>query len=278
MTLSRLNNFDSRYREIFGNHDIRQFVVSTDHEEQVGKVVDVLADEMGHSRYLVVQLEPAIAQKQVLIPIERFQSSSNAQQIYLKGLSSAQVSSLPDYKSNYDQSTVSKTDRLDESSDKFNGINGTLETVRLLEEKLIVDRQKRKIGEIIVRKEIETHIVEVPVRREKLIVEQVGLELKQLASIDLGDPSNNGFNSVEIREVAGARVPSSITGEFVSVKMASQFLQAIADQPDSGCEKVQINLTLSDPKLQEVYQQWLERYSAIQPAQPPSQPLSSQPL
>jgi stress response protein YsnF len=59
------------------------------------------------------------------------------------------------------------------------------EVIPWLEERLIVDQKKRKVGEVVVRKEIETEIIEVPVQREKLIVEQVGAEPKQLAEIDL---------------------------------------------------------------------------------------------
>ena len=49
------------------------------------------------------------------------------------------------------------------------------EKISLLEERLIVDFVRRKVGEIVIRKEVETCLlqVEVPVRREKLIVEQV---------------------------------------------------------------------------------------------------------
>jgi stress response protein YsnF len=60
------------------------------------------------------------------------------------------------------------------------------EIIPLLSERVIVDRQKRKSGEVVVRKVIETEIVEVVVRREKLIVEQVSPSYKELAVIDLG--------------------------------------------------------------------------------------------
>ena len=62
------------------------------------------------------------------------------------------------------------------------------EIIRLLGERVVVERSKRKVGEVIVRKEIETRMVqvEIPVRREKLIVEQVSPERKKLAEIDLG--------------------------------------------------------------------------------------------
>jgi stress response protein YsnF len=63
------------------------------------------------------------------------------------------------------------------------------EVIPLLAERVVVDRQKRKSGEIVVRKVIETEIIEVEVRREKLIVEQVSPEYKELAVIDLGQTS-----------------------------------------------------------------------------------------
>jgi hypothetical protein len=37
------------------------------------------------------------------------------------------------------------------------------EIIRLLEERLVVDRSKHKVGEVIVRKEIETQMIQVPV-------------------------------------------------------------------------------------------------------------------
>jgi stress response protein YsnF len=56
------------------------------------------------------------------------------------------------------------------------------EVISLLSERLKVDYTRHKIGEIVVRKEIETQIlqVQVPIRHEKLIVEQVSPEYKQL--------------------------------------------------------------------------------------------------
>jgi stress response protein YsnF len=61
--------------------------------------------------------------------------------------------------------------------------------IPLLAERVVVDRQKCKSGEVVVRKVIETEIIEVQVRREKLIVEQVSPSYKELAVIDLGQTS-----------------------------------------------------------------------------------------
>ncbi len=63
------------------------------------------------------------------------------------------------------------------------------EIIPLLAERVIVDRHKHKSGEVVIRKVIETEIIEVLVRREKLIVEQVSPEYKELAVIDLGRTS-----------------------------------------------------------------------------------------
>jgi Domain of unknown function (DUF2382) len=63
------------------------------------------------------------------------------------------------------------------------------EVIPLLAERLVVDRHKRKVGEVVVRKVIKTEVVEVVVRREKLIVEQVSPSYEELAVIDLGETS-----------------------------------------------------------------------------------------
>lgn len=67
------------------------------------------------------------------------------------------------------------------------------EVIPLREERVVVDRTKQKIGEVVVRKEIETEMVQVPVQREKLIVEQVGADPKQLAEIDLTEEDSLSY-------------------------------------------------------------------------------------
>jgi hypothetical protein len=134
------------------------------------------------------------------------------------------------------------------------------EAIRLLEERLVVDRSKHKIGEVIVRKAVETHIVEVPVRREKLIVEQISPEHRQLAEIDL---SHGDLSAVELANAMSADSQQAVVrGEFVSPGAASQFLDAIAKTHRHGCEKIQVEIVLSDPKLQETYANWLAQYAA----------------
>lgn len=132
------------------------------------------------------------------------------------------------------------------------------EIIRLLEEKLVVNRSKHKVGEVVIRKEIETRMVEVPVRREKLIVEQVGSETKQLAEIDLGGEEIIG---VDPRSVSNSDTGYTVTGEFVSPKAASDLLEAIALQNRHGCTQVRVEVVVDNPQLQETYQRMFDRCS-----------------
>jgi hypothetical protein len=131
------------------------------------------------------------------------------------------------------------------------------ETVQLLEERLIVDRHKRKIGEVVVRKTVETEIVEVPIRREKLIVEQIGSDPKQLAEIDLGSTDLNGIELAHGLTHPGQAVVSS---EVHSLRAAHQLLDAIANLPNSGSPRVRLEFVLDDPSLRSTYQELLNRY------------------
>ncbi|MEW5856743.1 MAG: DUF2382 domain-containing protein [Cyanobacteriota bacterium] len=141
------------------------------------------------------------------------------------------------------------------------------EIFRLLEERLIVDNNKHKVGEVIVRKEIETRMVEVPVRREILIVEQVSPEHKQLAEIDLGQGEIPGLELLEAASFDAKSTTDTqltVTGEFDSPRTASRILDAIAHQRRHGCAKVRVEIILEDAEHQATYQEWFDRCSIKQ--------------
>lgn len=134
-------------------------------------------------------------------------------------------------------------------------------TVRLYEERLVVDRNKRrKVGEVIVRKEVETQLVEVPVRREKLIVEQVSPRYEKLAVVDLKTDQPINMAAIEHATAQSATTQPSVSGEFTSAEAASRFLDAIAHHPNAGHHTIQIKILMQDAAERETYQQWLERY------------------
>ncbi|GAX40999.1 hypothetical protein NIES4075_19670 [Tolypothrix sp. NIES-4075] len=142
--------------------------------------------------------------------------------------------------------------------------------IRLLGERLIVDSTKRKIGEVIVRKEIETRMVQVPVRREKLIVEQINPERKQLAEIDLGLTEISGIDLAENQKPEFATLDGSLTvsGDFSSPKIASLLLNAIALERNHKCKQVRVTIVVEDESTQNKYQEWFNRCSQGQQPKP----------
>lgn len=150
----------------------------------------------------------------------------------------------------------------------------TEEVFSLLEERSIVNLSRRKIGEIVIRKEIETQIlqVEVPVQREKLIVEQVSPEYQLLAQIDLGRSNPITIDSaiddrLRLADHDKAQIATRIdrhepkvSGELNSLKAASDLLNEIANMPAADWETVRIEIVLKDAKHQDNYQALLDRY------------------
>jgi Domain of unknown function (DUF2382) len=122
--------------------------------------------------------------------------------------------------------------------------------IPLLEERLVVNLHRRKIGEVVVRKEVDICIVEVPVRRERLIVEQISPKYEQLAVVDLGSASVGTNNSFEGQTLQTRKA------SFGSVNAAIAFLESIASPPTLG-PIAPISLMLADESLQSAYQKWL---------------------
>ncbi|WP_414550890.1 PRC and DUF2382 domain-containing protein [Anabaena sp. CCY 0017] len=80
------------------NYQIGDFDVYSDiNDEKVGTVKDILVDESGRFRYLVVDTGFWIFGKQVLLPIGRSRISYADRRVYATGLTQEQVESLPDF-------------------------------------------------------------------------------------------------------------------------------------------------------------------------------------
>ncbi|MCY7321871.1 MAG: YsnF/AvaK domain-containing protein, partial [Phormidesmis sp. CAN_BIN36] len=125
-----------------------------------------------------------------------------------------------------------------------------------------VEYSRHKIGEVIVRKEIEIRMIEVPVRREKLIIEQISPDYRQLAEIDLGQGEIDGL------ELKGYQSSSShsgnhlvVSGEFDSPKTGAWLLDSIAHQSNHSCKKIRIEIEVEDSSQLDLYQSWFDRCS-----------------
>lgn len=163
------------------------------------------------------------------------------------------------------QSELALTDATQPTQDVLNASNldsSVLEeeNIRLLAERLVVNRSKRKVGEVIIRKEIETRMVQVPVKYEKLIVEQVSPEHKQLVEIELGQQEIEGVELTATSLGEGF----TVTGDFNSPKIASLVLNAIALERTHGCKKIRVEILVENVERQKIYQEWFER-SSINP-------------
>ncbi len=136
-----------------------------------------------------------------------------------------------------------------QTNSAFNNLNQAIqknteilaqESVNLLEERLIVENKIFKKGEVVVRKVVETRIIEVPVRNEKLIVEQVYPEYKQLAEINLEIEENTQTST--IKSVSHLNNKSSISSNFGSIDSAMQYLETISLKDQY--KKVKIEITI----------------------------------
>jgi stress response protein YsnF len=222
-----------------------------------------------NNRSLLVDLSLAELNQLPLYPIRQDLKEASAQQslTQVSEMSSEQVQKFNEEQS-LNMEVFKNEDNENWIDSNENGEVVEEEIVRLLEERLVVNRSKHKVGEVVVRKEIETQIVEVPIQREKLIVEQVGSETKQLAEIDLGKGEITGVELAKLSESEFRHRqrynPDDgyiVTGEFVSPKAASNLLEAIALKGRHGCEKIRVEIVVESPELQDSYQQMFDRCS-----------------
>jgi Domain of unknown function (DUF2382) len=140
----------------------------------------------------------------------------------------------------------------------------TQQVIPLLEERLMVEFTRQKIAEILVRKEIETRMIKVPVRREKLIVEQLTPTYKHLAEVDLGEvffaegiseneltvngESNSNVESGDTTSFSSFKSSSEpiVTGEFSCIEAARDFLDTIPTVSSNRFKTVRIEVVLKD--------------------------------
>ena len=275
-SITRLNRVPEKVKT-----KLKSFTVKDNKGLLVGKIKDVYFDANGQLNFVVAGLGSEntrifIVSIKLLKKVDYHQKalflSINSDQAYLLpgvsdgGRQSLENASEPHSEFNNSEltnpstamSNLTDADRTDENletdEDEENFDIVDQEVIRLLEERLVINRSKRKVGEVIVRKEIETRMVQVPIQWEKLIVEQVGDDPKVLAEIDLGEGSITG---IDLTEIKSDRQEPTVKAEFTSVQKASKILNSIASQPRHGCVKVRLELVLENKQLEDTYQKWL---------------------
>lgn len=172
------------------------FIAQTD--EEVGTVNDVLVDESGNLRYLVISAGSWLSERQFLVPVGRCRAYQEGKSIAFIDVKDKQdLEKIPPYEGDsqvdYDYEeevrniyrqllTTDKSsatvdyDRDSYSYDKepdFYQISAEEgQMIKLYEERLITNKQRREAGEVTIGKRIETEQkeVEVPVEKEKVVV------------------------------------------------------------------------------------------------------------
>jgi uncharacterized protein (TIGR02271 family) len=207
MALHKINEFDPDYRDYFDDQNVLSFDLYSG-DEKVGSVEDILVDDAGQIRYLVVNTGVWIFGKKVLLPIGQARLSYSEQRVYATGLTREQVENLPEYDEQkvldygYEEqvrnvyrptAAVSKgTAAVNVSPDQENlydrdtydydqeadlyGVNEQSHSqLKLHEERLIANKARRKTGEVSVGKRVETETsrVSVPLEKEQIVIERV---------------------------------------------------------------------------------------------------------
>ncbi|MEG5173525.1 DUF2382 domain-containing protein [Microcoleus sp. B3-D7] len=279
-SITRLNRVPEKVRT-----KLKSFTVKDNQGHLVGKVKDVYFDANGQLNFVVAGLGSENA-RIFLLSVKLLKKVDYHQKALFVTINSDQVALLPvvsangghPYLENASEahsefsnseltnpstvmSNLTDADRTDANwetdQDEENLDIVDQEVIRLLEERLVINRSKRKVGEVIVRKEIETRMVQVPIQWEKLIVEQVGDDPKVLAEIDLGEGNITG---IDLTEIKSDRHEPTVKAEFTSVQKASKILNSIASQPRHGCVKVRLELVLEDKQLEDTYQKWMTEH------------------
>ena len=98
MALVKIADLYPNYKdEIFGGTDIKHFSVYDYTNDKIGSVEDIIVDETGRFRYLVIDTGFWIFGKKVLLPIGRAKVDYAQERIYAQGLTKEQAENLPEY-------------------------------------------------------------------------------------------------------------------------------------------------------------------------------------
>jgi hypothetical protein len=126
------------------------------------------------------------------------------------------------------------------SNDKRAEINSSeVYQISLLEEKLKITRRKEKVGEVIVRKQIDTRMVSIPIRRERLIVERVGENPEQLTEVIIAEETVNGFKYNELNDNNHLCHNQS---SFLSLSSAQELLTDIRQLSSTANTKIRLEI------------------------------------
>lgn len=239
MALAKIADLYPNYKQdIFGGDDIKSFSVYDQTEDKIGSVYDIIVDESGRFRYLVIDTGFWIFGKKVLLPVGRASIDYGQQRIYAKGLTKEQAENLPEYDDDmtidYDYEERVRTvyrgaeyDRgntvhLDEKTQGYDSGAYTQDrdtyaydrepslynhdeadiandrSLKLYEERLIANKERFLAGTVKVGKRVETETAAVSVPVER---ERVVIERTNPTNASVVAPGEATFGAGEVARV-----------------------------------------------------------------------------
>jgi uncharacterized protein (TIGR02271 family) len=96
MAIHRISDFDPDYRKHFDDKDVKDLDLYVGNDK-VGSVDDVLVDDQGQIRYLIIHTGTWILGKKVLLPIGFARIDYNDRRVHANNLTKAQVENLPEF-------------------------------------------------------------------------------------------------------------------------------------------------------------------------------------
>jgi uncharacterized protein (TIGR02271 family) len=225
MPIVRIVDFAPNYKqEIFGGVDIIGFEVYGEKDQKIGSVYDLLVDDAGRIRYLVIDMGFWVFGKKILLPTGLMRMDYDQHRVYVQGMTKQQVESLPDYQENmaidynYEEQVRNiyrpMAAQIGRSAADFNPSAYTAETynyeyepalygldeeeqktLKLYEERLITHKERFKTGEVALGKRVETETkeVEVPIEKERVIIERNSISEEREV-----EPGSVDFNEGEV--------------------------------------------------------------------------------
>ncbi|MGK7936914.1 MAG: DUF2382 domain-containing protein [Xenococcaceae cyanobacterium] len=221
MALVKIADLYPNYKEdLFGGSDIKNFSVYDYSNEKIGSVYDIIVDETGRFRYLVIDTGFWIFGKKVLLPVGRASIDYSDKRVYASGLTKEQAENLPEYDENmtidYDYEEKVRMVYRGVEYDKNSGTyaNGSQsysyekepnlyahqesdgrESLKLYEERLVANKERFRAGTVTLGKRVETETanVSVPIEKERVVIERTSpSDVREVA------PGEASFNDSEV--------------------------------------------------------------------------------
>ncbi len=254
MALLKIGDFYPTYtQDLFDGEEVKGLAVYAGlTEEKIGSIHDVLVDETGKFRYFVVDTGFWFIGKKVLLPMGRCRIDDNKQRIYATGLENKQQAEhLPEYDDTmtvdyeYEErvrnvyrpraapannhSALNRGDRYESQPDLYQMPDSR--KLRLYEERLVVNKNRYKTGEVAVGKHVVTSPAKatVPVERERVVIERSEpTNPRTMVNPSVASFQNQELARVEVhREAVDVHKEAFVTEEVnIKKEVTQEFVEA----------------------------------------------------